>query len=87
MKKKITYYALAVFALSLFTIILWEQVRDSFFATFDNSVTVVREEEKVELTLDALISAKAESWLKSPEAAEYARTQVTEEVINELGKH
>ena len=86
MKKKITYYALAVFALSLFTIILWEQVRGSFFTVFDNSVEMTREEEQVEFTLDALISAKAETWLGSPEALEYARTQVTEEVINELGK-
>ena len=86
MKKKITYYALAVFALSLFTVILWEQVRDEFFKTFDNSVVVVREEEKVELTLDALINAKAEAWLNGPEAFEYAKNQVRGAVIDELSK-
>ena len=86
MKKKITYYALAIASLSLFTVILWEQVRDDFFANFDTTVEITKEEEGVELTLDNLIKAKAEAWLDSPAGLEYARTQVTEEVINELGK-
>lgn len=85
MKKKITYWALGVVSLCLFTVILWEQVRDGFFANFDTEVSVVRED-PVELTLDNLINAKAEDWLLSTEAMEYARTQVTEDVINELGK-
>lgn len=86
MKKKITYWSLGVFALCLFTIILWEQVRDPFFSNFNTTVEVVREEEQVELTLENLIKAKAETWLKSPEALDYAKTQVTESVIDELSK-
>lgn len=85
MKQKITYYSLAVLSLCLFTVILWEQVRDEFFANFDTTI-VVTQEEKVELTLEALIESKATSWLKSPEALEYAKSHVTEDVINELGK-
>jgi hypothetical protein len=85
MKKKITYYALSVLTLSLFTIILWEQARDTFFANFDPRVEMTREE-KVELTIDALINARAESWLKGPDALEYAQNQVRGEVIKELSK-
>jgi hypothetical protein len=86
MKKKLVYGALAIMSLCLFTIILWEQVRDGFFANFDNTVSVSREEERAELTLEALINAKAESWLKGAEALEYAKNQVRGEVIDELSK-
>lgn len=83
--RKIVLASLATFAVALFAVILWEQVRDDFFSRFDNTVEM-RSVEPVEFTLDALIDEKADSWLKSPEAYEYARTQVTEDVINELGK-
>jgi hypothetical protein len=86
MKKKLVYGAIAIISLCLFTIILWEQVRDGFFTVFDNSVEMTREEAQVEFTLDALISAKAESWLTGPEALEYAKNQVRGEVIDELSK-
>jgi hypothetical protein len=86
MKKKLVYGAIAIISLCLFTIILWEQVRDGFFTVFDNSVEMTREEEQVEFTLDALITAKADTWLGTPEALEYAKNQVRGEVIDELSK-
>ncbi len=86
MKKKLVYGAIAIMSLCLFTIILWEQVRDGFFSVFDNSVEMTREEEQVEFTLDALITAKADTWLGTPEALEYAKNQVRGEVIDELSK-
>ena len=86
MKKKLVYGAIAMISLCLFTIILWEQVRDGFFTVFDNSVEMTREEEQVEFTLDALITAKADTWLGTPEALEYAKNQVRGEVIDELSK-
>ena len=85
LKKKLVFGAVAVLSLALFTIILWEQVRDEFFSNFNTEVSVTREEQ-VELTLDALIDARAKDWLISSEALLYARTQVTEDVIAELSK-
>jgi len=85
LKRKIVLAAILQFGILLTTVILWEQARDNFFTVFDNSVEVTREE-RVEFTLDALIADRANSWLKGPEALEYAKEQVTSEVIKELSK-
>lgn len=79
--KKLIIGAVVVLSL-LTTIMVWENVRDYF----DTSVEYVQEEEQVELTLDALTTARAESWLKSPEALEYAKNQVRGDIIDELSK-
>lgn len=79
--KKLLIGGIVVLAL-LTTIMLWENVRHYF----DNTVEAVQQEKEVELTLEALTTARAESWLKSPEALEYAKNQVRGDIIEELSK-
>lgn len=36
--------------------------------------------------IDEVIKVRAEEWLKSPEAYEYAKSKATEEIVEELSK-
>lgn len=67
------------------SIVGWEGVRDHVFALFPSDVEVSQVISRP-TTIDGLIEERAQSWLKGPEAFEYAKEKVTDEVIRELSK-
>ena len=85
-KKKITFWTAVILADLVLTIAVWEFVRDDLIALIpDNSVEYVRQDAEP-TTVEGIVEARAYSWLKGPEALEYAKKQVTGELIEELSK-
>lgn len=85
-KKNIIKWAVFIIVLMLATIIGWEQVDGRLADWYEGETITYIKQDVVPTTVEGIIDAKARSWLKGPEAYEYAKEQVTKQLIDELGK-
>lgn len=74
----VVFLSLAIFG--------WEQIDHRIADWYDGEPVIYKKAEPSVVTVDALVNQRAEAWLNTPEALEYAKKVVTNNLLDELGK-
>ena len=71
----------------ILAIVFWEsRFREPVMSRINTEPIVMERSSTTPKTMEEFMEEKARSWLKTPEAFEYAMDKVTEEVIDDLSK-
>lgn len=86
MNKKTLLKVVGIVVLIVVSIVVWEQLHSRVADWFNGEPVVYERQEQSPVTLETLVSQRAEAWLSTPEAMEYAKKVVTNNLLDELGK-
>lgn len=86
-KKFIISILIYTMVVKIATVVFWETaVEEKLDAWFNSDPITIQRQTEIPTTIDEMLNQQAKDYLKSPEAFEWAKEQVTRETVEELSK-